>query len=62
MKLKHIESLLDIEDDFLFVLFQLDRTLFREFLHDCFNMTDDILMDRIFKVSYYYQNKDENVH
>ena len=28
----------------------MDRTLFREFLHDCFDMTDDILMDRIFKV------------
>ena len=53
MKLKHLKSLLDFEDDFLFDLFQLDRTLFREFLHDCFNMTDDILMDRIFKVSNY---------
>jgi hypothetical protein len=28
----------------------MDRNLFREFLHDCFDMTDDIIMDRIFKV------------
>ena len=27
----------------------MDRNTFREFLHDAFNMTDDILMDRIFK-------------
>ena len=27
----------------------MDRNTFREFLHDIFNMTDDILMDRIFK-------------
>ena len=27
----------------------MDRNTFREFLHDVFNMTDDILMDRIFK-------------
>ena len=29
----------------------MDRNQFREFLHDCFDMTDDILMDRIFKVN-----------
>ena len=28
---------------------RMDRNTFREFLHDVFNMTDDILMDRIFK-------------
>ena len=27
----------------------MDRNTFREFLHDAFNMTEDILMDRIFK-------------
>ena len=28
---------------------KLDRTRFREFLHNAFDMTDDILLDRIFK-------------
>ena len=28
---------------------RLDRTRFREFLHNAFDMTDDILLDRIFK-------------
>ena len=27
----------------------MDRQMFREFLHDKLNMTDDIIMDRIFK-------------
>ena len=27
----------------------MDRTRFREFLHNAFDMTDDILLDRIFK-------------
>ena len=27
----------------------MNRNTFREFLHKVFNMTDDILMDRIFK-------------
>ena len=29
--------------------------MFREFLHESFDMTDDILMDRIFKVVYIYR-------
>ena len=28
---------------------KMDRTRFREFLHNAFDMTDDILLDRIFK-------------
>ncbi len=28
---------------------RLDRTRFREFLHNSFEMTDDILLDRVFK-------------
>ena len=28
---------------------RMDRKVFRQFLHGSFNMTDDILMDRIFK-------------
>ena len=28
---------------------RLDRTRFREFLHNGFDMTDDILLDRVFK-------------
>ena len=28
---------------------KLDRGRFREFLHNAFDMTDDILLDRIFK-------------
>lgn len=28
---------------------RLDRTRFREFLHNAFDMTDDIILDRIFK-------------
>jgi len=28
---------------------RLDRTKFREFLHNSFEMTDDILLDRVFK-------------
>merc|ERR1740128_80828 len=32
---------------------KMDRNQFREFLHDRFDMTDDILMDRIFK---YFDN------
>ena len=28
---------------------KMDRQMFREFLHDKLNMTDDIIMDRIFK-------------
>ena len=28
---------------------RLDRSRFREFLHNAFDMTDDILLDRIFK-------------
>ena len=35
----------------------MDRTQFREFLHDCFDMTDDILMDRIFKVEVVYDKR-----
>ena len=27
----------------------MDRKKFRQFLHDNFNMTDDVIMDRIFK-------------
>ena len=27
----------------------MDRKRFREFLHDNFDMTDDVIMDRIFK-------------
>ena len=27
----------------------MDRSRFREFLHNAFDMTDDILLDRIFK-------------
>lgn len=34
----------------------MDRNTFREFLHDAFNMTDDILMDRIFK---YFDTKSD---
>ena len=28
---------------------KMDRSRFREFLHNAFDMTDDILLDRIFK-------------
>ena len=28
---------------------RMDRKVFRQFLHGSFNMTDDILLDRIFK-------------
>ena len=28
---------------------KMDRKKFRQFLHDNFNMTDDVIMDRIFK-------------
>ena len=28
----------------------MDRMMFREFLHDKLGMTDDIVMDRIFKI------------
>ena len=32
---------------------RMDRKLFREFLHHNFDMTDDVLMDRIYK---YFNN------
>ena len=38
---------------------RMDRKLFRQFLHSSFNMTDDILMDRIFK--YFNTNNDGNI-
>ena len=37
----------------------MDRKLFRQFLHGSFNMTDDILMDRIFK--YFNTNNDGDI-
>ena len=37
----------------------MDRKLFRQFLHSSFNMTDDILMDRIFK--YFNANNDGDI-
>ena len=37
----------------------MDRKLFRQFLHSSFNMTDDILMDRIFK--YFNTNNDGDI-
>ena len=37
----------------------MDRKLFRQFLHSSFNMTDDILMDRIFK--YFNSNNDGDI-
>ena len=38
---KLTEGMIDVD--------RLDRTRFREFLHNAFDMTDDILLDRIFK-------------
>ena len=38
---------------------RMDRKLFRQFLHGSFNMTDDILMDRIFK--YFNSNNDGDI-
>lgn len=35
---------------------RMDRTRFREFLHNAFDMTDDILLDRIFK---YFDNDND---
>ena len=35
---------------------KMDRTRFREFLHNAFDMTDDILLDRIFK---YFDNDND---
>lgn len=44
-----IEKLFQLYRDHSEHLDSMDRNTFREFLHDIFNMTDDILMDRIFK-------------
>jgi len=44
-----VERLFQIYRDNAIKLDAMDRNTFREFLHDAFNMTDDILMDRIFK-------------
>ena len=44
-----IEKLFQLYRDHAEDLDSMDRNTFREFLHDVFNMTDDILMDRIFK-------------
>ena len=44
-----IERLFQLYRDHAEDLDSMDRNTFREFLHDVFNMTDDILMDRIFK-------------
>jgi len=44
-----IERLFQLYRDHAEDLDCMDRNTFREFLHDVFNMTDDILMDRIFK-------------
>ena len=38
---------------------KMDRKLFRQFLHSSFNMTDDILMDRMFK--YFNSNNDGDI-
>ena len=37
----------------------MDRKMFRQFLHSCFEMTDDILMDRMFK--YFNNNNDGEI-
>ena len=44
-----IEKLFQLYREHSEHLDSMDRNTFREFLHDIFNMTDDILMDRIFK-------------
>ena len=44
-----IEKLFELYREHSEDLDTMDRNTFREFLHDIFNMTDDILMDRIFK-------------
>ena len=44
-----IEKLFQLYREHSADLDSMDRNTFREFLHDIFNMTDDILMDRIFK-------------
>ena len=44
-----IERLFQLYRDHAEDMDSMDRNTFREFLHDVFNMTDDILMDRIFK-------------
>ena len=44
-----IEKLFQLYREHSEDLDSMDRNTFREFLHDIFNMTDDILMDRIFK-------------
>ena len=38
---------------------RMNRKVFRQFLHGSFNMTDDILMDRIFK--YFNTNNDGDI-
>lgn len=44
-----VERLFQLYRDNAIKLDAMDRNTFREFLHDAFNMTEDILMDRIFK-------------
>ena len=44
-----IENLFQLYREHSEDLDRMDRNTFREFLHDVFHMTDDILMDRIFK-------------
>ena len=46
MVLINIEFRLQKSDNFRY---KMDRKKFRQFLHDNFNMTDDVIMDRIFK-------------
>ena len=54
-----IERLFQLYRDHAEDLDSMDRNTFREFLHDVFNMTDDILMDRIFK--YFDMVNDGNI-
>ena len=49
LKEESIVRLLDLLKSLNDVM-KLDRSLFREVLHTRFNMVDDILMDRVFKV------------
>ena len=54
-----IERLFQLYREHAEDLDSMDRNTFREFLHDVFNMTDDILMDRIFK--YFDSVNDGNI-
>ena len=38
---------------------KLDRKKFRQFLHENFNITDDVIMDRIFK--YFNKNSTDDI-